>query len=61
MGGREPDEAERLALAIRQGSLIAKELLTSYCRQLYQLIGSYDAVGQKVELDWRTVEKYVEA
>ena len=61
MGGREPDEAEQLALAIRQGSLTSKELLAGYCRRLYQLMGSYDAVGQKVDLDWRTVKKYVEA
>jgi hypothetical protein len=61
MGGREADEAEQLTQAIRQGSLTSKELLASYCRQLYQALGSYDAVGQKVDLDWRTVKKYVEA
>jgi DNA-binding NtrC family response regulator len=48
MGGREPDEAEQLAQAIRQGGLTAKELLAGYCRQLYQTLGSYDAVAQKV-------------
>ena len=61
MGGREPDEAEQLAEVIRQGNLTAKELLAGYCRQLYQMLGSYDAVAKKIDLDWRTVKKYVEA
>lgn len=60
-GGREADDAERLAQAIRQGNLTARELLGGYCKQLHKVLGSYDAVAKRVDLDWRTVKKYVEA
>jgi hypothetical protein len=61
MSGHEPDTAEQLTQAIRQDSLTTKDLLAGYCLQLYPPLGSYDAVAQKVDLDWRTVKKYVEA
>ena len=37
MGGREAEEAEQLAEAIRQGGLTAKELLAFYCRRSTRL------------------------
>ncbi|MFW2366772.1 MAG: sigma 54-interacting transcriptional regulator, partial [Desulforhopalus sp.] len=60
-GGRETDEADRLATALRQGSLTARELLGTYCKQLHKKLDSYDAVAKRLDLDWRTVKKYVEA
>lgn len=61
MGMQKSDNAKELFLAMQQGSLTARELLTAYCRQLHQKLGSYDAVARRVALDWRTVKKYVES
>lgn len=45
----------------RGGSLTATELLSGYCRMLYQQLGSYEAVARRTDLDRRTVKKYVDA
>ena len=35
--------------------------MARYCGLLYQHLGSYQAVARQVDLDRRTVRKYVEA
>lgn len=38
----------------------AQELLTRYCRMLYDRWGTYEEVARRAELDRRTVKKYIE-
>jgi DNA-binding NtrC family response regulator len=54
------DDDEALALAIRDGKLTATELLSRYCVGLYARLGSYEQVARHMELDRRTVKKYIE-
>ncbi len=49
-----------LALAAA-GRLNVQQLLSQYCRRLYQQLGSYEAVARQLGLDRRTVRKYIEA
>ncbi|HEV7300914.1 MAG TPA: sigma 54-interacting transcriptional regulator [Tepidisphaeraceae bacterium] len=44
-----------LASAIAAGSLTADQLLSRYCAHLYRLTGSYEAAGERLGLDRRTV------
>ena len=44
---------------VREGNLTAHQVLAGYCRRLYRELGSYEAVARRVELDRRTVKKYV--
>jgi hypothetical protein len=58
---REPaDAAARLAGALENGSMTAQQLLSAYCRILYERLGTYEAVARATELDRRTVKKYIE-
>ncbi len=50
----------RLTLGVANGSLDAQALLTGYCYCLYLKYGTYEAVARQVQLDRRTVKKYVE-
>jgi len=54
------DSEERLAAELRNGDLTATELLSRYCRGLYARLGSYEQVARHIELDRRTVKKYIE-
>ena len=54
------DEEQRLAANMRDGSLTATDLLSCYCRALYARLGSYEQVARHIELDRRTVKKYIE-
>ena len=54
------DEEELLATNMRDGSLTATDLLSCYCRALYARLGSYEQVARHIELDRRTVKKYIE-
>ena len=49
----------QLAKDIKAGSLSAAALLSYYCKILYELHGSYEAVARLTELDRRTVKKHV--
>ena len=51
--------AADLADGMREGNLTAHELLAGYCQHLYRQLGTYEAVARRVELDRRTVKKYV--
>jgi transcriptional regulator with GAF, ATPase, and Fis domain len=54
------DEDELLAASLRDGSVTATELLSRYCRALYARWGSYEQVARHIELDRRTVKKYIQ-
>lgn len=53
-------EEEALAAQFRDAGLTATELLSRYCRALYERMGSYEQVARHIELDRRTVKKYIE-
>jgi len=55
-----PDENISLAAQLRDGELTATELLSQYCRGLYARFGSYEQVARHVDLDRRTVKKYID-
>jgi len=40
-------------------SMTARELVQKYCRDLYDLHGSYGEVARRTDLDWRTVKRHV--
>ncbi len=58
--GDAQEKEDQLAGLLRDGSLTATELLSSYCRTLYARLGSYEQVARHIELDRRTVKKYIE-
>jgi DNA-binding NtrC family response regulator len=55
-----PSEEDTLAGEFRDARLTATELLSRYCRALYARMGSYEQVARHIELDRRTVKKYIE-
>ena len=54
---REPDR--NLAESIAEGDLTVDDLVTRYCRLLYERFGSYKDVARRTGLDWRTVKSKV--
>ena len=58
--GDAQEKDDRLTGLLRDGSLTATELLSNYCRALYARLGSYEQVARHIELDRRTVKKYIE-
>ncbi len=54
------DAETSLATEIRDGSLTATDLLSRYCTALYARMGSYEQVARHIDLDRRTVKKYIE-
>jgi two-component system, NtrC family, response regulator HydG len=50
----------KLAADFNSGELDAQQLLSRYCMQLYQRFGSYEEVARRVNLDRRTVKKYIQ-
>ena len=53
------DTEELLVNGIREGSLDAQQLLSRYCKLLYDRHGSYEAVAKRTALDRRTVKRYI--
>lgn len=41
------------------GEMDAQQLVSLYCRQLYQRFGTYEEVARRTQLDRRTVKKYI--
>jgi DNA-binding NtrC family response regulator len=56
----DPGELDALLQSVEAGAIDARELLSCYCRMLYQRLGSFAEVARKTKLDTRTVKKYVE-
>ncbi len=52
---------ERFAKRVGRDTLTADELLTAYCRVLYDEIGTYVGVAKVLDLDRRTVQRRVES
>ena len=56
----ENHDEDALATSLRDSSLTATELTSRYCRLIYRQVGSYEQVARRLELDRRTVKKYIE-
>ena len=54
------DEEAALAGELRDGEMTATELTSRYCRLLYERLGSYEQVARRIDLDRRTVKKYID-
>jgi hypothetical protein len=50
----------RITQGVESGSLTAQEMLSDYCRILYDRFGTYEAVAKTTQLDRRTVKKHIE-
>ncbi|NEX22445.1 sigma-54-dependent Fis family transcriptional regulator [Thiorhodococcus mannitoliphagus] len=57
-GGHE-SAADAWILSAEAGSLDAAELLAGYCRQLYEKLGTYEAVARVTGLDRRTAKRHI--
>ncbi len=57
-----PDQGirERLITGINSCDLDAQELLSGYCALLYDRYGTYEEVSRRMNLDRRTVKRYIE-
>ncbi len=55
----DPDLSAQLQNGIADSTLDADTLLSGYCRLLYQRLGTYEAVAQRLKLDRRTVKAYI--
>lgn len=42
-----------------QENLTAQQQLVRSCRLLYQKLGTYEAVAKRMDMDRRTVKKYI--
>ncbi|MFC1535397.1 sigma-54-dependent transcriptional regulator [Thermodesulfobacteriota bacterium] len=56
----ETETKERLISGINSGDLNAQELLSGYCTLLYDRYGTYEEVSHRMNLDRRTVKRYIE-
>lgn len=54
------DHRNRLISGIETGDLNARELLSGYCCLLYDRFGTYEEVSRRMNLDRRTVKRYIE-
>ncbi|KPA18391.1 Fis family transcriptional regulator, partial [Candidatus Magnetomorum sp. HK-1] len=55
----EPDIFSRLTESIRKGEINAQELISGYCHFLYKRCQNYEEVARRVQVDSRTVKKYL--
>jgi len=55
-----PDDLKaRLAKGIESGDLDAQDLIAGYCTLLYKRYGTFEDVARRINLDRRTVKKYI--
>jgi DNA-binding NtrC family response regulator len=52
-------DADLLVDQMRTGSLRSEELVARYCRMLYDRFGTYEEVARRLDLDRRTVKRYL--
>lgn len=57
-GGEDADTLNRL---LAREKLSAQQLLGRYCKVLHERLGTYEAVARHIDLDRRTVKKYIES
>ena len=58
--GSEPTDAlDRLLSQVKEGALDAEQLLSGYCRLLYERSRNFEAVARQTRLDRRTVKRYL--
>lgn len=50
---------EKLLTGIKEGTMDAQALLSGYCHSLYRRFGTYEEVARRINLDRRTVKKYI--
>ncbi len=55
-----PKAGDNLQALADAGDMTAQELMSTYCRQLYQRFGTYEEVARLTQLDRRTVKKYIQ-
>jgi transcriptional regulator with GAF, ATPase, and Fis domain len=60
VGTTAEDTAGQLSEGIKEGSLNAQQLLSGYCKIIYDKFGTYEAVAKRTGLDRRTAKKYVD-
>lgn len=51
--------ADELSDHIRNGTIRAEDLLSRYCKTLYNRFGTYEEVARRADLDRRTAKRYV--
>jgi transcriptional regulator with PAS, ATPase and Fis domain len=54
------DSGDNLQTLADSGTMDAQQLLSRYCRQLYDRFGTYEEVARRTRLDRRTVKKYIQ-
>jgi len=54
-----PDKESVLIHRLQSGTINANDLLSTYCKILYERYGTYEEVSKRTELDRRTAKKYV--
>lgn len=54
------EDAEQFHRDFRLGNFTASQLLSIYCMQHYERLGTYEEVARLMDLDRRTVKKYIE-
>ena len=55
------DIGSLLSQEVAKGEIDAQSLLAGYCYMLYERLGTFEEVARLVQLDRRTVKKYIEA
>jgi hypothetical protein len=55
------DSSGELLHSIHEGKYTARQLVVRYCRILYEQNGTYEGVARIMDLDRRTVKKYVQS
>jgi transcriptional regulator with AAA-type ATPase domain len=58
--GQAGRQENQLQVALRTGSLTLEQLCRAYCKQIYSRAGSYAETARRLQIDRRTVKKYVE-
>ncbi len=55
------DARSRLVDGIESGTLTARQLMSAYCKLLYDRYGSYEEVARRTRVDRRTAKKHIES